>query len=199
MSEFHNIKSVETEDALKIKTDESLFSENFYFSDIYDESLYKKFIKNIERLVRTSREYRAYIAALRSTYSVLNHDNILINITDNDAELEFHHYPLSLYDLIDVMVMHKIVNKKKITTFSIAEELMNLHFNNIIGLVPLSKTTHELAHNGAIFISTKQVFGDYKEFINKYSDGVSVELKDKIEKLEKESTDTVRSDVNGIF
>ena len=70
---------------------------------------YKKFIGNIERLIRSSREYKKYIELLRTNLSALNLDNILSNITNADAELEFHHYPFTLYDVVDVMCSYKFL------------------------------------------------------------------------------------------
>ena len=59
---------------------------------------------------------------------------------------------------------------------------MEAHYNNIIGLVPLTKMNHELAHNGDIFLSKKQIFGDYAVFMKKYENAISVDILRKIQK-----------------
>lgn len=195
-----NVASIESEDgSLKIKAESSYYSENFYFADIFDEKMFKNFIKNTEKLIRTSKEYFSYIASLRSEISALNCDNILSNITSSDASLEFHHYPFSLFDIVDIVACSKLISKKQFTSFSLAKEIMNLHFDNLIGLVPLSKTTHELAHKGHLFFSTKQIYGKYKKFIDRYSNGISVDLKNKIKNLESSTASKSASDFEGIL
>jgi len=182
-----------------LKSNKNIYCESFYFIDAYDEQLLKKFIKATERLVRQSKEYRKYIELLRTNITALNYDSVMSNISTNDADLEFHHYPLSLYDNIQVLVLDHIIHKDNITSFSIAKEIMEEHFNNNIGLVPLSKTNHELAHLNSIFISKKQVFGRYNDFIERHKDGMTIDLMEKIKRMEEYSDANVASDFKGIL
>ena len=48
---------------------------------------------------------------------------------------------------------------------------MKLHYEGKIGLVPLTKTAHELVHGGSIFIPLNKdyVFGDYEKLIEEYN------------------------------
>lgn len=194
-----NIEAIEIEGDFGIKAVDSPFAESFYFEDYYDDKIVKRFIKSVEKLVRTSKEYKAYIELLRTNITALNHDNILSNITTADVEMEFHHYPFSLYDIIEICMLQHIVNNEKFTSFQIAKEVMNLHYHHKVGLVPLTQTTHELAHSGNIFISTRQVFGKYREFMSDYSQGVSRDLQDKINTFEEMSKKNVPSDVKGLL
>jgi len=116
------------------------------------------------------------------------------NITTADVDLEFHHYPLTLYDIIYICMNYHLINKENFTSFSLAKEVMNCHYRHIIGLVPLTKTTHELAHSGNLFLSSKQIFGDYSKFINEYAAGVTPELKQKIDLMEQMSEANVPTD-----
>ena len=50
----------------------------------------------------------------------------------------------------------------------VAKEVMELHYKLIIGLIPLSETVHELVHNGFLFIPTTNVYGAYKDFVERY-------------------------------
>lgn len=195
-----NIESTEKFNNLSVKSKNSPFFENFYFAEMYEEAALKRFIKSTERLIRSSREYNSYLGMLKGSCAVLNKDNILSNITAADAELELHHYPFSLYDIVETVVWDHFIKKEKFNSFSLAKEIMEEHFKNNIGLVPLSKTMHELAHGGNIFISSKQVFGDYHRFMKKYEKGIRAELKKKIEEMEKKSQEPgVVSDFNGYF
>jgi hypothetical protein len=182
-----------------VKSDSNVFLESFYFSKFYEEKAYKKFVGNIEKLVRTSNEYKRYIELLRTNVSALNLDNILTNITNADAELEFHHYPFTLFDVVDILCVNKFINKKNFTSFQVAKEVMDLHYKNLIGLVPLTKTNHELAHEGSLFISKRQVFGNYEEFIRMYDAAISVDLKEKIKNINEDSTLNKPSDPNRFF
>lgn len=194
-----NVASLEVNGQIGLKSDSSPFAECFYFQDFYDEQAVKKFAKSVERLIRTSREYNEYIELLRTNCTVLNHDNILINITNADVDLEFHHYPFTLYDIVIIVMNKHIVNAEKFTSFSLAKEIMALHYRHIIGLVPLSKTMHELAHDGKIFLSKSQIFGNYEEFMKEYDSGITVEQKSNISKMEAMSNSGIPSDIGGIL
>ena len=76
---------------------------------------------------------------------------------------------------------------------------MELHFKNLIGLVPLSKTNHELAHNGKLFLSKNQIFGNYTKFMEKYDDALDAQLKERISKMEELSNKNIPSDFGGLF
>ena len=194
-----NINSIETETDLGIKSENSPFAESFYFIDIYDDKAVKKFIKSVEKMVRQSREYKTYIELLRTNNMSLNHDSIMGNITTADVDLEFHHYPFSLYDIVYIVVLNSVVNNKKFTTFSIAKEVMENHYKHLIGLVPMTKTTHELAHSGSLFLRSDQVFGRYNEFMNIYKNGLTRDLIDKVTTMEKMTEDNIPSDFKRLF
>jgi hypothetical protein len=194
-----NINFTEVKGNPIIKSDESIFPESFYFSKFYEEKAYSKFIKNIEKMIRSSKEYKKYIELLRSNVSALNFDNILSNITNADTELEFHHYPFTLYEVVDLVCVDKFIKKEKFTTFSITKEVMQMHYNNMVGLVPLTKTNHELAHNGDLFFSKKQVFGDYEQLVKRYDETLSVEIKEKLKRIDELTEQDSPSDVGGLF
>jgi hypothetical protein len=194
-----NIEYTDVNGNKVVKSETSAFAESFYFKKVYDEQEFKKFILNTERLIRGSREYFSYVELLRTNLSALNADNILSNVTNADAELEFHHYPLSLYDIVEAVSITSFLNGKDFNTFTLAKEVMDAHYKNTVGLVPLSKTNHELAHGGNLFISKKQVFGDYKKFISTYKKGLSPELIERIKKMEELSDKNIPSDLRRLY
>jgi hypothetical protein len=194
-----NINFTEVKGNPVIKSDENMFPESFYFSKFYEEKAYSKFIKNIERMIRSSKEYKTYIEMLRSNVSALNFDNVLNNITTSDAELEFHHYPFTLYELIDLVCVDKFMRKEKFTSFAITKEVMQLHYQNMVGLVSLTKTNHELAHNGNLFFSKKQVFGEYEKLVNRFTETLSTEIKEKLKRLQELTEQDAPTDNGGLF
>lgn len=189
-----NISSISNGDNFGIKAIDSPFAESFYFEDFYDDKTVKKFIKTVERLIRTSIEYKTYIELLRTNILALNHDSIMANITTADVDLEFHHYPFSLYDIIETCMLKHMNDNEKFTSFSLAKEIMDIHYKNHIGLVPLTKTMHELAHSGNLFLSSKQIFGDYHKFMEDYKEGLSAELIEKVNAMEKRTEENIPSD-----
>lgn len=197
MENIGNIQ-IDTE-KLYIQSNQSIFCESFYFIDIYDENAYKKFIKQTERIIRKSKEYTKYIETLRTNIPALNYDSIMSNISNADASLELHHYPLNLYTIVEIVLNHHLMNKDKVTTFSIAKEVMECHFRNIIGLVSLATTNHQLAHLSSIFLDKRQVFGDYETFLDEYKNAVSVDVKEKIERLNQLSDNNSAIDFKGIL
>jgi len=194
-----NINFTEIKGNPIVKSDESMFPESFYFSKFYEEKAYTKFIKNIERMIRSSKEYKKYIELLRGNIAALNFDNVLNNITNADAELEFHHYPFTLYELVDLICVDKFLKKEKFTTFSITKEVMQFHYQNMVGLVPLTKTNHELAHNGNLFFSKKQIFGDYNRLVKIFEETLSSEIKEKLTRLDELTQQNTPSDIGGLL
>ena len=186
-------------DNMTMRSSKSIFCESFYFIDVYDENNVKKFIKSTERLIRKSREYNNYIMQLRTNVNALNYDSIMSNIALADTDLELHHYPLTLYDIVETVMNYHIIKQDKITSFSIAKEVMDCHFQNIIGLVSLCETNHELAHLSSIFINKKQIFGNYEEFLKRYETGLTVDCKEKIKKLNVYSDNNTAIDFKGIL
>lgn len=194
-----NIETVEIENDFGIKATDSPFAVSFYFDDYYNEKSVKQFIKTVEKLIRTSKEYKTYIELLRTNVYALNHDSIMTNITTADVDLEFHHNPFTLYDIIEVVMLYHIAHEEKFTSFSLAKEIMNLHYEHKVGLTPMTKTTHELAHSGNLFISARQIFGDYHKFMEQYKDGISANLIQKVSAMEQMTEDGVPSDFKGLF
>ena len=182
-----------------VRGSNSIYCESFYFQDYLDDKLLHKFIKSTEAIIRQSKEYNDYLALIKTNYNILNFDNILSHINASDASIEIHHYPLTLYEIIEIILTHHINKKENVTSFSIAKEVMGLHFKQQIGFVPLTKTNHELAHADGLFISFKQVFGDWISFCNEYKDGISTETQEKLDKLETLSNAGLASDFRRLY
>lgn len=184
MAEFIENIQAGNDDDIRIKNDKSIYSEAFYFEDIYSDTRVKRFIKSVEHMVRKSDEYTEYLAYLHSSSDYFNRDNFLSNIDDNVASIELHHYPFTLYEISEIVLNKNILDNKKVTTFDVAKEVMDLHSKNLVGLIPLSKTVHELAHTGSLNIHKEQIFGDYNTFIDVYKKAISNEAIHKVEQME---------------
>jgi hypothetical protein len=151
-----------------IMSDKSYYVLPYYSNNKFiDNKEYIKFIKACEKVVRTSEEYSKYIGYLKEIG--LNKCSFLNNITDDDAPIEFHHYPFTLFDICSIVLEHKLNNNEQVNTFLVAKEVIECHWKNIIGLVPLCETVHELYHAGLIFINLNMVYGRYNKFIEEYN------------------------------
>lgn len=136
--------------------------DQFYFEG-GEEAYSKKFIKSTEKIIRTSKEYSDYLSYLVVTQG-LNRDSLMADL-DQAVTMEFHHYPFTLFDICSIVLDQMFHDKEKITTFSLARKVLQLHYDNKVGLVKLSKTNHELAHSGDYYIPLTSVFGDVNQFI----------------------------------
>lgn len=160
-----------------------------------EEELDEKAISYIERQVRGSYEYRQYINYLKNELD-LTKCSLLPNIDCSDGvSLEFHHYPMNLYEITET-IGKKLINtlgeNDKVSCFQIAELVMEEHYRGNIGLVPLTQTLHEMAHNRTIIIPISKVEGNYKKFIERYASYIPEDIKDRIRdaELNSESDDS---------
>lgn len=139
-----------------------------------------KLIKTIERIVRSSQEYKQYISFLRKEVD-MTMCSFFTNISNKDSRkvsIEIHHEPFTLFDIAQIVLEKWIAENKKINPILIAEEVMKLHYQNKVGLIPLSITVHELVHSGKLFIPLQNVYGDFISFFEEYEPYISNDLKD---------------------
>jgi len=152
---------------------------NYHFYEFEDEKKLKRYIKSIESIVRSSIEYKGYIKYLKEEQD-LTSCKFLSNIDGKDIKgvsIEFHHYPFNLYEITDTILKKQTdFYAHPTNTFELANEVMRIHYENMVGLVPLTKTVHELAHSGEVFINLNMVYGNVKKFIEDYNEYISQEL-----------------------
>lgn len=128
-----------------------------------------KLIKTIERIVRGSIEYKQYIKFLKDEIdmtccSFFNN----VNSETPRVKLEIHHEPFTLFDITNIVLTKYIEEERPINPLMIAEEVMLIHYRNMVGLIPLSTTVHGLVHDGRLVIPLQCVYGDYLSFIDEY-------------------------------
>lgn len=188
---MNNLPNIDYKKPVKnptIDSETSLYELPFYKDADYLANLdnFVGFIKAVERLVRNDKSYKRYISYIKTDVG-LNFCQVLSNIKVEDpnanTKLEMHHGPiLTLFDYASILVDWSLAHEKKITTFSIANRLLDEHFKNHIQVVMLSETVHQLFHEGKVFLNIKHAFGDLNAFIKKYRDGISDEHIAKINK-----------------
>lgn len=154
----------------------------------FEEDLTEKVVSYIEKEIRGSYEYRKYTQYLKNELD-LTKCSLLpgIDCSNGAASLEFHHYPMNLFEITETVgrqMLNSLSEDEKLSCFEIAERVMEEHYRGNIGLIPLTKTLHDMAHNRSIIIPISKVNGNYKKFIKKYNSYIPEDIKDRIKDAE---------------
>lgn len=142
-----------------------------------------KFVKKIEMMVRHSQEYRDYITWLKKNMD-FNKCAILKGLRIEDGKkytIEIHHEPFNLFQIVQTVLAKYQVLEKDINPYEISNEVMELHYQGKVGLIPLSVTQHKLVHDGRIFIPLQQIYQDYTGFVEEYDDYIPEKVKELIQ------------------
>ena len=139
-----------------------------------------KVIKRIEKIVRSSIEYKELISFLKEEMD-FSHCIFLTNVDYDIAALNFHHDPLRLYDVCDIILNKHEKLYEDVSIFKVAEEVMLVHYKGMIPLIPITFTIHQLVHSDSLFIPIQLInqsaFGDYKLFCREYKNYMSDDYK----------------------
>lgn len=154
--------------------------------------------KMVETIVRRSLEYKQYIQFLKEEID-MTQCAFFKNVTNKNGSpvsIEIHHEPFTLFD-ITVTVIEKFIEcGYELNPLLIAEEVMSLHYKNMVGLIPLSITVHELVHEGKLFIPLQNVYGNYIQFLEEYGDYITDSIKSVLETKLKLSKEIINPDTS---
>lgn len=164
------------------------FSMNYILDN---EKAIKQFVDSVEVIVRKSSEYKDYVAYLKEFIDMTRCSFFtnIENVKSRKLKIEIHHEPFSLYELVLIVLRRHLKEESSINKFAIAEEVMELHYQNFVGLIPLSLTVHKLVHNSKLFIPIQAVYGNIPEFIRRYNDYIPSDIMEILEKCVKVSRD----------
>jgi len=179
------IKKVETngikEEVLEINSIPKFDTEDY---DLFDKKDFNKYMTSIEKIVRGSFEYRTFINFIRENME-MNTCSFIANVSNADnfkIKIEIHHDPITLYDYCLIVYNKRVANNEPLDEELVAKEVMFLHYNLLIGLIPLSQTVHQLVHNNYLFIPLTHIMGKWQEFIKAYDEFIPAEIKDKLDR-----------------
>ena len=118
-------------------------------------------------------EYGDLIAYLRK-YVNMDQCTFLNNFKAGKKKgmIEIHHAPYTLFSIVDIVMRKHEDCYGCIDEFKVAEEVMRIHYNGLIGLVPVSITCHQLLHNDKLPMPLWCVYGRFVEFTKKYYDWI---------------------------
>lgn len=157
--------------------------------DIFNEKHFKKYIADIEKVVRQSVEYRRFVNYLRD-YMDMNKCSFLPNVTNNETfriKIHLHHSPLTLYDIVITIFNKRVFYHESLEVEMVAKEVMYIHYFLLVGIIPLSETVHDMVHNQLIFIPVTKVMGNLDGFIEMYEEWIPPETMDKINEIKEKS------------
>lgn len=171
------------EENVKFELEDNLFEAIFLYKNkdtFIDDKERIKIIKNIESLIRSSNEYKYLIKYIKSTAN-MNKCSILDNISDEDVTIDVHHCVYTLFDIVELVIKKYDDWNEYWNSFIVADKVLELHYNNFIGLIPLSRTMHEYIHSNNIIINDNRMIGDVKLFYDMYYPYMTDEQLEKFE------------------
>lgn len=178
--EVPNNKRVRTIQTLKLDIDEKPERPSYAFRSDREKV---KFILMVESMVRKSNDYRELVQFVKTNMDMkkclvlrgLNFSN------GKKYSIEIHHEPFTLYDIVETVINAQTAEGKVMNPFMIADEVLSLHYEGMVGLIPLSITVHELVHDDQIFIPLQLVYQDYDKFYEEYHPFIPDNVKSKVE------------------
>ena len=101
----------------------------------------------------------------------------MAGITNDMADLELHHNFPTLKQATIMIIEHLLNTQGCVTTFEVVKLLEEAHRNNWMGVIILSKTQHQVFESDpSSFISLSQCYGNPFRFLDKYIDGMTLDI-----------------------
>ena len=188
MREYVEPELPEKIDTIKINSLPEFDIEDY---DLSNPKELNNYFKSIERICRNSHTYKKFIDFLREQVDMVKcsfYENVN-NIDTFSIKIHIHHAPLTLYDIVTTVYSKRLCNHEPLSELMVAKEVMWVHYNMMVGLIPLSETVHELVHQGMLFIPLNKVFGIYKNFASMYGLYMDPQLKANLSRAEEISRD----------
>jgi hypothetical protein len=171
------------DEELYISSDVGVFEESFMTDRILTSEESVRMVKKIELLVRQSREYKAYISYLRADLGMSRCSFIPNADCSGEVGLEFHHCPLTLYDIVDLVLTHRMARGQAVTSMTVADEVLGAHMQNMVGLVPLLASIHKLVHAGHLVVHPAMIHGQWLELLRAYPQGVTEDMVERLSRF----------------
>lgn len=172
---------------------------DFLTYDLEDDKEFKKYLKDIEKEVRGSFEYRHMIDYFKNYMDMDKCSFLQVSNSDNyNIKIEIHHYPFTLFDIVQIVYKKRVANYEPTDVQMVAKEVTILHYKLLVGLIPLSVTVHQLVHEGKLFIPVQNVLGRYNLFVDMYKPYCEPEQLETLDRIEKYSYEQTSELLNSI-
>jgi hypothetical protein len=83
-------------------------------------------------------------------------------------KIEMHHTPFKIVEITRTVCNKHIMHFGHANEFDVVNEVLLLHYRNLIGLIPVTNTVHELIHNADMDVCPNFVWGHWKAYIHDY-------------------------------
>lgn len=189
-----NINTIKSKDndtsEYEIRKIDKYYNSEGMLYDLSEAKSREAFVKYVKQMIRGSYEYKEMVAFLRKNIDMTKCSYFKkVNNQLKGITIEIHHDPFTMEDIIYIVLKSFLDNGVDIRPAILAEQVMLLHFQGLIGLIPLTKTVHELVGEKKIFIPIYNVYGDIEEFYRQYHKYMSEDQKAILNKSIKMSED----------
>ncbi len=153
------------------------------FFAMYENEI--NFYRGVEKLVRTDDYYKRYI---RYLIEVVGMDccQVMPNVKVEDKSkvtFEMHHGPiLTLFDITLIICNWYRYHNQEITTFDVADRILEEHHLDRVRVVLVNKTIHEQIHEDNIILNYQSGYGNTHAFLQAYREGVTPDIQRRINK-----------------
>jgi hypothetical protein len=79
-----------------------------------------------------------------------------------------HHTPFKLAEIVRTVCNKHIKRDGFAEEFNVMNVVMSLHYRNMIGIIPVTHTVHELIHSDKCDVCPNLVYGFWKAYIAEY-------------------------------
>jgi hypothetical protein len=176
-----------------------IFTGGFRMEELKDFSLMSEFmiadpdsltksLKDIEFMIRHSREYKAWVAYVYTTFPILESDMLKgVDLTGCENITTDVHHIVTLADITFTVGMQMIdQHDEGVTDFDIAKEVIRLHMDDEVLCVALTRSLHEAAH-AKLYDITKDTpcvhIGHAQKFVDEYGYWMDPEILAEYEKF----------------
>lgn len=154
------------------KDNNTLSSDDYPFdlplrrSDFENDKEIKKFVKSCKFMIRRCPEYKEWIKYIHTVLGVYKCE--ITGELNNQTTVDIHHHPVSIENIVNAVVMKFLSLEKEFCSFDICSKVIELHFSNKIGYIPLVTSMHDKFHRGYLELPMDLIHGDYQYFIDNY-------------------------------
>ena len=138
---------------------------------MFEDDIDKKLFAYLKKMCRNSYEYKEYMRHFKDVLENTKCKVFGIDINEVPVSIEIHHTPFSMETIVGAVTAKMFdVQGVPIDPKDISEEVMRLHYEGKIGLIPLTSTIHEAVHSNTIHIKPSDIYGNYQEFFEEYEE-----------------------------
>ena len=146
-----------------------------------DPDTYRNFLYSAIGAFRSSifyKKYKGYLISLGINCCQM-HPNIKVLDPEDDeamATIEMHHHVLDILSMSNIISEHILNVYGSLTSFDLEELLRMAHADNMVNVIFLCRSCHELYHNNpnqAFKIPATAGFGNMFAFLEKYKYGIT--------------------------